>query len=172
MKNANTLAPFVKRILRSHFPQFKFLKSGDFIQYLRKRDIYLSKTELERFEKTGLLTPIARLTRQKIRNDPPRYATVYVDAYYLKCYYKKGLLKIPKSGDFRPWKDYKDGYEDTKFIFYHPFQILLIYRILYLQLSEETMVKYAPLWNKQVGLLLLLEEPYAPIVTNTFIEDP
>src|SRR5437773_7026049 len=42
----------------------------------------------------------------------------------LKTSFQEGQIDFPTESAFKPWADYKDGWEESVFTLYHPFQIL------------------------------------------------
>lgn len=106
-------------------------------------------------------------------------------------YYKEGRLEIVRN-DFQPWENYKDGYEDKTILFYHPFQFLPLRRLemdlhftlkgyhledqtdpnerfnymkrRILEMLELSKKRYENFWTPRIGLLVLLDEAYGPLV--------
>ena len=125
------MSEYMRELIEAEWPQFILLNRRRFETYLRVRDIEMSQRDLEHFERIGFLYPVLRLHRSKTRESgPQRYVGVNESAYALKKYLEQGRLEFPSPSNFRPWKEYRDGYEEKTFIYYHPYQLLLIDRFL------------------------------------------
>lgn len=185
------LSSYMQELIKLDVPQFELLNSSRFVDFLRVRDIRLSKEDLEHFEKVGFLYPILRLRRPKTsEGDKYRYSGIFEGSWMWKEYAQKGLLEFPDSTNSRPWVEYKDGYEDSTFIYYHPYQIFLVERFLSLtqllltssyleeatdckkmfeqaknmhEHTKRSFLKARPTLIKQIGLLLLLQNAYEPV---------
>ena len=173
------------------------MSSDDFVRYLKQRGIWLSLKELEEFEKLQLLQPVMRLRRRKVSEEGkfPEYETVFFDPGMWKEYYRIGVLEFPNLEDrYIPWDSYKDRFEDATILFYHPFQVVLVDRFLnftrillnavsFSNLEESSFLKgLKTKWEEfvgiakkiteklipVVGLLILLENAYKPLVENRF----
>jgi hypothetical protein len=189
------LSNYMKAILTCKFPQFDLLTIDQFVRYLDEREVRVSKEELEYFEKTGIILPVVRLHRPKTSDRHQKYAGMSTDAYSMQRAFSDGLITLPTVNSYKPWKEYMDGYEETAFTFYHPFQIVPLHYLLgwtkisqtagyilnekdpiksfervkkHLETSIAAVQKAIPTWNKKVGVLMLLQEAYRPEVDGTF----
>ena len=192
---SNDLTEYTKALLTCKFPQFNLLTTDDFIRYLGYREIGVRRKELEYFEKIGIMLPVMRLHRPKTNDRHMKYADMFTDAYSLQRDFADGIVSLPTVDTFKPWKEYKDGCEETAFTFYHPYQIVSLHYLLdwmQLRLSANSILnekepakayktmkdrmeksisgiqKEMPIWNKRVGLLMLLQEAYRTQVDGKF----
>ncbi len=193
------LSWYMEKLLKSEFLQFDLLEPDDFVRYLRDRDIHIRREDLEFFEKSGILLPVLRLHRPIVNRPHQKYAALVLGSYGLKAAYEDGLLEFPRAGHFKPWKEYRDGYEEKTWLFYHPFQTIIIGNFLYnlrmslradyfddiekaaksIQKLREYMkskmklvLDFVPYWNKRIGLLMLLQEPYQFQTTGKIAINP
>lgn len=186
----------MRELIKLEVPQFQLLNSQRFVDFLRAREIRISREELEHFEKIGFLYPVLRLKRPKIEEKGKiRYGGISSSSWYLMRYLKTDLLEFPNSTDFRPWSEYRGKHgEETTFIYYHPYQVFLINRFLSLTritltssyLEEATrcekmfkqakkmhlevknsFLKTRPRLIMQIGLLLRLQNAYQPDYRGT-----
>ena len=192
---SNDLTEYTKALLTCKFPQFNLLTTDDFIRYLCYREIRVDRKELECFEKMGIMLPVMRLHRPKTNDRHMKYAGMSTDAYSLQRAFADGIVSLPTVDTFKPWKEYKDGYEETAFTFYHPYQIVPLHYLLgwmqlrlsansilnekepvkayktmkdYMEKSISGIQKEMPMWNKRVGSLMLLQEAYRTQVDGKF----
>jgi hypothetical protein len=150
-----------------------------------------NNTKLEYFDRIGIIKPIARLRREKVRDTFPKYEMMVTDIFTMKdYYYKSGLLQL--HNDYEPWSNHKDEFEENTVLYYHPFQFLPMRRLmmgLSFNFSAESLEKledfeksfrsmkdileshvitsrksYEEFWIPRIGLLILLDEPYGPYV--------
>ena len=192
------LSHYVRKSILTDHSQTQLLSSDEFVRYLEQRGIRISLKELEEFEKLRLLQPVMRLRRRKVFEDTKisEYETVFFDQHMWKEYYRAGMLEFPNLQDrYIPWDSYKDDFGDATILFYHPFQIVLVdqflnfTRILLNAVSfsniEESFSfkKLKNSWKKSVniatkitekfipvvGLLILLENAYKPLVENRLL---
>ena len=192
---SNDLTEYTKALLTCKFPQFSLLTTDNFIRYLGYREIGVYREELEYFEKMGIMLPVMRLYRHKTNDRHMKYAGMITDAYSLQRDFADGIVSLPTVDTFKPWKEYKDGYEETAFTFYHPYQIVPLHYLLgwmQFRLSASSILnekepakayktmkdcmetsisgiqKAMPMRNKRVGLLMLLQEAYRTLVDGKF----
>lgn len=188
----------MKELIDSKYPQYSLLSESGFRRFLDSRGIYVRTENLEQFEKEGFLFPVLRLYRPKSQIPGRIYEGVSTDAYSLKSYKDGGFLEYPSFDNFREWSSYKDGYENSVVILYHPYQILIIQKLLssvssiskysilesreefrqrfdeikpFYDKSKKYYLKTKPNRIKIVGLLLHLQNAYQPIYRNSFIPD-
>lgn len=195
------LSEYMQELVGTEFPQFSILNRRRFERFLEARGLRVTQEDLEHFEKIGFLYPILRLKRPKIieKNGKQRYAGISEDAYMFRKYLEKGMLEFPSSTNFRPWEEYKDGYHEKMFIYYHPYQILLIDKFLdassinvtsvFLEevtdfekvfrnfkkiheMVKKSFLRSKPRLVRRIGLLLLLQNAYQPQCTKVFHPDP
>jgi hypothetical protein len=110
------------------------LRAADFIFYCKERDIGVSRERLEQLEKLGLLYPLARIKRPKIKIKLERgengtrdlgvleegeewhgetteeYARFSFKREYAESWLNEGLLWEPSSRPFEAWKDHTENY--------------------------------------------------------------
>lgn len=199
MPKDRELSWYTKKLLKAKFPQFELLSPDNFVRYLGERDIHIRKEDLEFFEKSDILLPVLRLNRPVVKRPHQKYAAMILGLCGLKAAYKDGLLEFPRVGDFKPWKEYKDGYEEKTWLFYHPFQTVIIHNFLYdtrvlfradnfedmeqatksfqkwgeyMKSKMQSIVKAVPSWNRRVGVLMLLQEPYQFLATGRIELNP
>ena len=184
---------FMKLLLKSKFPQFRLFNVRQFLKELEKRDIILHENDLEYFDKVGIIRPCLRL---KLSNSNERQfgLSIQNSPFYWKQLFSKKLLEFPEEGDFKSWKTFNDKTKKT-LVFYHSKQILFIKEqirqesyiikgrsiikknidlVKALKFHQKVYRGYLKNMKKQtrdyynyiVGLLMLLEEPYKPILTN------
>lgn len=180
------LSFYIRKKLNHKFTNNAFMKSKEFIEFLKKHDIIITEKTLENFEREGLLYPVYRFEHE--------YYYLHVNT--LKQYFKGKLIIIPKKNDYKPWRYYKSRTKlnsskklsdyDTN-IYYHPFQLFLILEILrykkqsflyYDTYTKENLNEIVENMSKnneynkkifkqqiikltnKVGFFMLLEEPY------------
>lgn len=100
--------------------------------FLDDRGMKLTIEELEYYDEKEVIRPVVRLHRQKINEKWPKYATIETSSFAMKDYYDHGLVDLPKTGDFNPWKDYEDGRENAIEQFYHQFQFVPLRHLILL----------------------------------------
>jgi hypothetical protein len=181
------LSDVVCDILRDPFGQYEILDSREFAEFLQVRDILVTEEDLETFEREGLFHPLLRLRRPRREDGTLGGLFRSQDSY--ESYLDAGLIELPEPGDFRPWSEFKDGYEQTVFPFYHPAQTFMIERFLLAtdvqirgflwkeidpveftsrlaqryDLVKQSYLKSLPNLEKRISLLILLETPYRPL---------
>ena len=192
------LSHYVRKSILTDHSQTQLLSSDEFVRYLEQRGIRISLKELEEFERLRLLQPVMRLRRRKVFEDTkiPEYETVFFDQYMWKEYYRIGMLEFPNLQDrYIPWDSYKDDFGDATILFYHPFQIVLVDQFLNFTRILLNAVSFSNIedsfsfkklknsWKKSVniatkitekfipvvGLLILLENAYKPLVENRLL---
>jgi len=138
--------------LTKRIPQNFLLTERDFERYAQIRGLDISQTDLEFFEELGLLFPLCRVelpvteelgvletvkAGKKIRKlillkegdnwkgkIERRYAGLFNISHTLNRWYESDFCKDPAKTEFRPWKEYKDGYYETARALYHPWQFI------------------------------------------------
>ena len=215
-------------IMNNPFPQVHLISESSFRSYLRERAIDIGFDDLEYFEEQGFLYPIVRVIRpkflcKKITKIENGVAQEYLlplekdESYYgevvkkyeaignitntLKNYHKSGLTIFPSKSNFKPWKDYKDDYEETALAYYHPYQVLLVKNIVpnismkfsskfllennfdpekFQQYFESIKKHFKNQFNslqdaqktqRLIHLLLLIQDRYLPNIRGRFIGD-
>ena len=183
----------MKLLLKSDFPQFRLLNIRDFLKELQKRDITLSESDLEYFDKVGIIRPCLRLILPDSDERQSSFS-IHNSPFKWKQLFSKKLLEFPKEGDFKSWKTFESK-NIKKSLYYHPKQILFIkeqilpekyvikgrslnqkindpaktlkyHQNIYLNSIKWMKKKTQDCHNYLVGLLMLLEEPYKPILIN------
>ena len=187
---------YVEVILNSQFPQSHFMTVEKFIEYLNQRELFLTKNELEYYDKKGLIRPTLMLRRLK-EQDPLKkltseYQLVDLDIFSLQQYYKNGLVEFAEERNYQAWSNYNRIDEDVELL-YHPFQIIqinelfsIIKKPLDLELLEnvenyskgfENILKKMnkrleiakireKRWIDKLSLLIILDEVYGPYIKN------
>jgi hypothetical protein len=117
---------YFETLFTSTYPQFELLSVEDFVKYCEKLDIRICKTELEYFDKKNLLKPIVSVHRRKINESLPKYEYYHSHSSLLVELYKRGIVQDYHKITFRPWNDYLDGNENTVWLFYHPYQFIIV----------------------------------------------
>lgn len=177
-------------LVNSQFPQHRLFDSAYFSRFLTNLGTRLHESQLEYLDKKGILRPVLRLHNPVNYNTPND--TWIIDNHLIKnVYTKAGLVEFPKDNDFKPWKSYRQGHHEKVKLFYHPFQFICVNNIANLNntltpalvehiLEPSKFVKdlkdrlmtslsinietYKTVWIQRIGLLMLLEEAYAPLV--------
>ena len=120
----NDLGKYIDLMLNSQFPQTPLFTSDKFLRFLKDIGFKIELKDLEYYDKKGILKPATRLTRNKTRNEYPKYEMVIGDIFTLKdYYYKNGHLEVVKD-EFYEWKTYDDEHEKRVILYYHPYQFL------------------------------------------------
>lgn len=144
-------------IMRNPFPQIHLISESSFRSFLRDRALDIGFEDIEYFEAQGFLYPIVRVIRptylckkvSKIENGTnteylqplekdeaykgevvKKYEAIGNITNTLSNYHKLGLTIFPSKSNFKPWKNYRDDYEETALAYYHPYQALLVRNIL------------------------------------------
>lgn len=210
-------------MVKNPFPQTFLMSKWGFRSFLEKRGIHISIDELESFEERGFLYPVVRVVRptflykkiKKVEKGVTKeywqtlkegesfqgeikkmYAGIGDITHGLYNYFKRGLIIFPSKSNFKPWKEYKDGYEETVFPFYHPYQAICVKEILNKtrltingvpELEENEMVKRMEKlrkfdeirrkhlfkrlkeYQKFIRLLLLIQDRYLPFIRKKFV---
>jgi hypothetical protein len=151
---------------------------------------------LEYYDRHDVIKPIMRIDRRLSNNEPNRrHIPLILDNYLIRDdYLPNGLVQFPdEEGEFRDWSNYRDGPEKRTFIYYHPAQVMA-FQALTLRsadvspldieiiqdprafverwrerLTNEIQISrnvYRRDWIRSIGLLILLEEAYSPLVRN------
>ena len=189
---ASDISKYMEVILTSDFPQAHLLDAERFSDFLTAREIRISVEDLEYFDEKGIIRPALRLNRPVASEGPLKYAVLQTDIFSIQHMYNEGWIEFPKDSDFVPWKNYEDGYEEKTSLYYHPFQFVPVRsltmvnefkltsayfeKVTDVQKSFETMKKNAEnrieicqksaieTWIPMVGILMLLEEAYYPLL--------
>lgn len=184
------LSECMPELIEADDPQFELLNSRRFEDFLRARNLHVNQQDLEHYEQIGFLYPVLRLRRPLANaSSRHRYAGIGESAWEFKRYMQNRMLEFPTSKNFRPWKEYKDGYEENTMIYYHPYQVFMVHRFLTLseftiksifletatecgrafenmkkfhQRFKESFLKARPLIVTQIALLLRLQNAYQP----------
>ncbi|MBC8526514.1 MAG: hypothetical protein H8D22_06585, partial [Candidatus Cloacimonetes bacterium] len=137
--------------------QCALLELDKFISFCREREVIVTKSQLEFFEKKKLFFPILRIKKpkykEKIETTPnnqirslgplkprerykgeirERYSIIYFEKDYLKWLKEKGYISITKDKKFIPWKNFFDSKLQERSImsYYSQFQIFWLYELL------------------------------------------
>jgi len=213
----------VNVILKTPFPQTFLMGTWEFRSFLEKRGIRIRDADLERFEEQGLLYPIVRIVRstflwkkiKKVENGitkeylqplekdeifggetVERYAMIGDVTRDLYDYLQEELVVFPSKSNFKPWKEYKDGYETTVLPFYHPYQTFCVTKILnalrltldgitelendellkrieilrkFVESRRKSLVKQLKEHEKLTRLLLSIQDRYLPFIRKNFV---
>jgi hypothetical protein len=179
------IADIAREILSNPFSQSRILSVGQFAHFLEERGNWISEEGLETLEKESLLRPLFRLKHEK---DQDHFLGVLISNDSLPSYVAAGRVEFPKPGDFKPWSTFNDGHYPSVSLYYHPAQALMIDRFLHgmrftlwgpdlrnLQPDicndlakhydrfKEAYCSILPDLETKIGLLMLLETPYAPL---------
>ena len=186
--------------MNAQFPSTNLLDTKQFLKFIKKRGFHISINELEYYDKVGLIRPIIRFTRQKTLNSSfSEYTYIDTGILALQYYFKIGLIDFPVDGDYQEWSNYIKETEDV-YQYYHPYQIIQIaniplginYTIKSIQMDKVDNVEQffksvkesrnnSILSAKQrlvakdiplIGLLILLDEAYAPLVKTKLSFNP
>ena len=208
-------------IINNPFPQTFLMSESSFRSFLEKRAINIKSDDLEYFEAKGFLYPIVRIirptflckkiskTENGVTNDylqpleegeafdgeaVKKYEGIYDITHELSKYFDKGFVIFPNISNYKPWKDYKDGYEETIVPFYHPFQELLVNEILhlttvtlhdsafqsdgknsfeyvhkYFQNNRKILFNLLAVRQRLIRLLLIVQDKYLPYLRKKFV---
>ena len=130
------------------------LRADDFISYCQARDVEASRERLEQLERLGILYPVARIRRPKIKiklehvengtrdlgaleageewegETEEKYSCFSFKMEYAESWLNEGLLWEPSSRPFEEWKNFRDenGEEHTE-SYYSIFQCYSLYWI-------------------------------------------
>jgi hypothetical protein len=187
----NELSRYIEKMLKSRFPQSYLLSSNDFIRFTKSIDLDLDIQDLEFFDKVGIIKPALRLRRRKVSGNFPKYEIVSSDIFSFQGYYENGQIELVRD-EYQVWETYKDGMENKTILYYHPFQFLPLRRLtmgLVPRLKAANLEKikniqelfesiknfardglatskksYEEFWIPRIGLLILLDEAYVPLV--------
>jgi hypothetical protein len=120
---------FLRRFIEeARYFQNPPLKAKDFIDFCEKRGIGTNESELEFFEKEGLLYPIIRSENPKNSIGTHQYITLQFQDFekkLLKELLRENKLFDPANLDFQPYSTFKDEKKFTEKIssYYSSFQI-------------------------------------------------
>jgi len=199
LPGASGLSNFMKIILESQFPQSDLLQGKQFLDFLGKRGLRVSIEDLEYYDENGTVRPVLRLNRPLAKEGPMKYAAMMTDIFSMRHLFKQGWIELPRDDDFQPWQNYRDGYEDKTWLYYHPFQFASIRRLMIgqafklgprhfkqmkdvqasFELMKESVERTESVsqkvgiesWIPRVGLLMLLEEAYRPHLGSLSINE-
>lgn len=192
MCHVNEFGKYIDIMLNSDFPQSYLLDLNEFLKFLKDMGFKTNLRDLEYYDEKGILKPAARLNLKQVRSKLPKYETIFSDIFTMKeVYYKEGRLEIVRN-DFQPWKNYKDDLEHKTILYYHPFQFLPLRRLemglhftlkgyhfdnendqkrrftfmknTILERLKSSKKNYNEFWAARIGLLVLLDEAYGPLV--------
>ena len=110
--------------MNSEFPSSNLLNPDEFLKYVKLRGIFLTKNNLEYYDKSGVLRPVLKVITPNIENNirlRNSYSSAHI--YTLQHYYSEGLIEFPNDGDYMPWSNY-DEYDNIRSMYYHPYQLL------------------------------------------------
>jgi hypothetical protein len=193
------LSRYMEIVLDSEFPQAKLLTPDKFMEDLKTRGIHVGKNRLEFYDNKGLLRPVLRCKESVPKGPKAKRVKRSITAPKMQA--NRDKVEFPKDGDYQPWRNYDAG-QDEKIVFYHPFQFIQAHRLegqlnkvinpmLLENMTEITQEQLAE-WRKNladdidgwqkamvnewivtVGMLMLLESPYAvdidrPISTSLY----
>ncbi len=185
------IGKYMEILLQSEFPQFNLMTAGSFSGFLKSLGLEFSEKSLEYYDKKNIIRPALRLNLPLSSNKVRKYSTLMLDTYSIKEYYKGGIVEFPKEGDFQPWKNYKNGYEENTLLFYHPYQFIQFKKLMNtgfvfssqfieettdiqniceklreraIQSTETNKRSNEEFWIPRVGLLMVLESAYGPPV--------
>lgn len=193
------VSDFMKCLLESQFPQFSLFDPQEFCKEAKNRGIQIQKSDLEYFDKKGIIRPCLRLHRPIIDGEFALLSLGHPHTW--KYLYKQKYVELPKTGDFIPWKKYFDKKKEKTWLYYHTWQLLFLNEQLlgsvtkvrteglinpklnlkaYIRRKrkdnknylEAALHKARTYHNKIIGLLMLLEEPYSPAIRHQFYPDP
>jgi hypothetical protein len=188
LKGTAGLSRYMEIVLGSEFPQAKLLTPDKFMKYLKTMGIRLDKWRLEFYDKKGLLRPVLHYKEPILKE--PKAMRVISDPIITKMQTNMDKVEFLKDGDYQPWKNYDAGQDEKVVLYYHPFQFIqahilegqlskVINPMLLENLTEISQEQLAEWkrnladdidgwqkavvdeWITTVGLLMLLESPYA-----------
>lgn len=144
-------------IEKEYFIICPFLSTDRFISFCKDRSINISRQQLERFEKLGIFTPIARVQLPKIKikieyvengtrykdlgvlkddekwegHIKEEYAHFWFKKNYAKNWFEEGILWEPSSRNFKDWVNFYDN-DKHEFIisYYSIFQCYTLYNLM------------------------------------------
>ena len=183
------LSRYVKWIMNCRYPASSLLSPSEFIKHASKRGIILTQGTLEYYDKIGILRPFMRVVTpvldEKSQNERRKFCNA--DIFLLQHFYSIGLIELPRDGDYQNWSDYIQNGKD-RCLYYHPYQILQLDQIntevnseinssnldneselgdLRSQIRERLEWRKSSIvskWIDWIGLLILLDEHYGPLV--------
>lgn len=198
IENSIYLTEYTKTLIESEYPQYSLFTESDFRRFLDSRGINIRTENLEHFEKEGFLLPVIRLNRPKSDGPGQKYSGVSTDAFSIKGYIDGGYVEFPTRDNFREWDSYRDGYEYSVVMLYHPYQILIMQKLLssvssllkypllenveeyqrrfdeikpFYDQSKAYFLKRKPQLMKRIGLFFNLQDAYQPIYRRSYIPD-
>ncbi|MGI9012270.1 MAG: TOPRIM nucleotidyl transferase/hydrolase domain-containing protein [Nitrososphaeraceae archaeon] len=190
------LSKYAKVLLTAQFSSTDLLDGKKFLKFVNQRGFNISINELEYYDRIGLIRPIIRLKRPKIQNF--NYIYDETGIFALQYYYTLGLIELPTDGDYQNWSNYNKEIEDIC-LYYHPYQIIQIANLSYrinckINPSKIDKVNDTELFFKSIkeshnksitsakerslnlipliGLLILLDEAYGPLVKTKLSFNP
>src|SRR5207249_1967720 len=84
---------------------------------------------LERLDLEGLVPPMLRVCREKVSlhdSDKANYGIIQTSVSGLQSARDRGLVQFPEEITSRPWKEYREGYNEVVVPLYHPLQVLMV----------------------------------------------
>lgn len=135
-------------------PQARLLSYRAFLKCCEERKVAVDLSQLERLAREGLVQPLfhvrrARTLAKRVRvlteagvevetfetlgpDEDPRSATdtifaaINEDMESFRGLRERGLVIFPGEVPFRPWKEFREGFEEVEIPYYHPLQILMV----------------------------------------------
>ena len=195
MSSDFTLSKYMQILLSSKFPQFNLLSAEEFIEFLKKRGIHRTISDLEYYDKMKIVKPVLRL-KGSLKDSIFRRCHKNVGMLLLHEYVDNDLILLPDDNDFQPWDQWIDDDKNPLCMYYHPFQIVgfdHITRGLQIRLTPQILEKVTnaneylskvivrynekiqgwqksvkDAWLPRIGFLMLLEEAYAVHVREEY----
>jgi hypothetical protein len=164
------------------------LTPDKFIKDLKTMGIQLNKKQLEFYDNKGLLRPVLRYKEPVLKGPKAKRVIKSITATRMQA--SRDKIEFPKDGDYQPWRNYEADQDEKFVLYYHPFQFIQAHRLegqlnkvinpmLLENLTEITQEQLAEWkknlaedidgwqkamvneWLRTVGMLMLLESPYA-----------
>lgn len=182
------LSRYMEIVLGSEFPQAKLLTPDKFIKYLKTMGIRLDKRRLEFYDKKGHLRPVLLYKEPVLKG--PNAMRMISGPITIKIQAEIDKVEFLKDGDYQPWRNYGAGQDGKVILYYHPFQFVQAHRLEgqlnkviktmlienLIEITQEQLAEWkknladdidgwqkamVDEWIPTVGLLMLLESPYA-----------
>src|SRR2546425_4715173 len=205
MPQASSTKSLGRIFLEKVFPQVRALTPMNFRDYCTDRGISvdLRLRLLERLDLQGLVPPMLRVSREKVsprRSVKVSYGIIQTSVPGLQSARSRGLVEFPEDIHSRPWKEYKESYNEVVVPLYHPLQVLMVEPVA--RIGEVTfsdsLLEAEPedilarvtkfrenraAWLRGIGeaikqreqlirLILLVEDAFLPDLRSSFIPDP
>ena len=154
--------------------------------------IDFSLEHLEYYDQREIIRPILRINRRLGDTSINQISSPkLLDNYFISEYLEQGIAQFAVEGDYQDWSNYREGSKKRTRLYYHPtqfmaFQALALQstvfspsdieniqnptsfaEILQQSLANEVQASrnaYRQTWIRRIGLLILLEEAYSPLV--------